>query len=413
MRPLDVRDTAPPRPARSLSGPADAVPSAPASGGTAPPSRIHLSKADIGDLEETYVLDALRSGWVAPLGPHVDAFEREVAERVGVAAAVALSSGTAALHLGLIGVGVGAGSAVLCPTLTFAATANAIRYTGAEPVFVDAREADGNLDVELALETVDRLRAEGRAVSALVAVDLFGRCVDYSHLERGLADRGVPLVEDAAESLGARFEGRAAGSFGAVAALSFNGNKILTTSGGGMLLTDDPAMAGRARHLATQAREPVPWYEHREVGYNYRLSNLLAAVGRAQLVRLDAMIARRRWIRSCYVDAVGALPGVRFLGGPSAPGTVDNGWLTVLVLQPGLARCSAAHLVDRLAASNIEARPIWKPMHRQPVNAGAGAVVTGVAERLFATGLALPSGSSMSDDDLDRVITVLRTALGG
>jgi dTDP-4-amino-4,6-dideoxygalactose transaminase len=375
-------------------------------------ARIHLSKADVGDVEAAFVLDALRSGWVAPLGPDVDAFEQELASRLGVGHALALSSGTAALHLALLGVGAGPGTAVLCPTLTFAASANAIVYTGATPVFVDAAADDGNVDAQLLLDATAVLQAEGVTVAAALVVDLFGRCADYPVLVEGLAARGVPLIEDAAESLGACLDGRPAGSFGRAAALSFNGNKVMTTSGGGMLLSDDGPLVERARYLSTQARQPVPWYEHVEVGYNYRLSNILAALGRAQLSRLDAMVARRRLIRQRYVAALGDLPGVRFLGGDGGQGRYqDNCWLTTIELDPERAAIGPEELLAKLSAEDIEARHLWKPMHRQPVFAAARAFTTGTAERLFERGLALPSGSSVSDEDLERVLDQLTGAL--
>ncbi len=371
-------------------------------------TRVHLSKADVTQLEADFVLDALRSGWVAPLGPHVDAFEREMAERTDVSFALALSSGTAALHLALLGVGAREGTVVLCPTMTFAASANAIVYTGATPVFIDSDNADGNVDAHLLLDAVDTLRAEGAEVAAAVIVDLFGRCADYGVLVEGLAARGVPLVEDAAESLGATFEGVPAGSFGHAGVLSFNGNKVMTTSGGGMLLSNDHELVERARYLATQARQPVPWYEHTDIGYNYRLSNLLAALGRGQLIRLDAMIARRREARRRYAEAVADLPGARLLPAPDVVARrVDNCWLTVLVLDPGAARLRPDELVAKLGAEDIEARHVWKPMHLQPVFAGERCFVTGAAEQLFDHGVALPSGSSMTDEELDRVVDAL------
>ena len=242
-------------------------------------------------------MEALRSGWAAPAGPMVDRFESEVALRTGVAGALALSSGTAALHLALLDVGARAGRLVVVPSMTFVASANAVVYTGAEPVFVDADPRDGNVDPALLIHAVDTLRAEGRDVCAVMTVDLFGRVVDYAGIVPALSERGIPLVEDAAEALGAHRGGQAAGSFGRAAALSFNGNKILTTSGGGMLLSDDLELLARARHLSAQARDPAPWYEHTEIGYNYRLSNVLAALGVAQLSRLDDMMSRRRGVR--------------------------------------------------------------------------------------------------------------------
>lgn len=370
---------------------------------------IHLSLADITELEEQYVLSALRSGWVAPLGPEVDRFEQEVAERVGVAGALALSSGTAALHLALLGLGVTHRSVVLVPTMTFAASANAVAYTGAELVFVDAREHDGNVDTDLVIEAVDELHAEGRIVGAVMSVDLYGRPADNAILEKALDDRGVPLIEDAAEALGAHDStGRAAGSFGAAAALSFNGNKVMTTSGGGMLLSDDLDLLARARYLSTQARQPVPWYEHVDIGYNYRLSNLLAALGRAQLARLDAMIGRRREINSRYRAALADVEGLTFLG---QEGDGGNDWLTSAVLDPALAGHSGPDLVGALNEREIEARHLWKPMHLQPVFRAHRSLLTGTAERLFEHGINLPSGSVLTDDQVDQVVEAVRAEL--
>ena len=372
------------------------------------PVPIHLSKADVTELEEQYVVDAIRSGWCAPLGPDVDAFEAEVAEVVGANHALALASGSAALHLALMEVGAGPGRVVVTPTMTFAATVNAVAYTGATPAFVDGLVDDANVAPHLLLDAVDTLRAEGADVCAVLTVDLFGRACDYAAIEPGLAERGVPLVEDAAEALGARRDGRAAGSFGRASAVSFNGNKIMTTSGGGMLLSDDPDLIAHARKLSTQAREPVPWYEHTEIGYNYRLSNLLAAFGRAQLSRLPEMITRRRAIRERYEAAL-APAGVRLLGGPDGE---DNCWLTAAVLPAELLRDGVDPVVAALNAQLIEARHLWKPMHQQPVFAGHRSFLDGTADDLFARGLLLPSGSALSDDDVDRVAAALLAELG-
>lgn len=376
-------------------------------------TRIHLSKAVATEVEEQYVLDALRSGWVAPLGPQVDAFEREIAERVGVGHALALSSGTAALHLALLGLGAGPGTVVVVPSMTFAASAMPVVYTGATPVFVDAEE-NGNLDASLMLEAIDTLRAEGATVAAAMSVDLFGRCADYDDLLPGLRARGIPLVEDAAEALGAAYHGRPAGSFGEVSALSFNGNKILTTSGGGMLLSDDRAAIERARYLSTQARLPVDHYEHVDVGYNYRLSNILAALGRAQLTRLDAMIARRREIRLTYAAALAGIPGVRVLGRPAEGrgDDEDNCWLTCIDIDPETGVTPQA-MIAELDRHDIEARRLWKPMHLQPVFATARAFVTGAAGRLFDQGVTLPSGSALTDEEIARVVSVVTATLGG
>lgn len=375
-------------------------------------TRINLSKAEVTTLEEEFVLDALRSGWIAPLGPHVDAFEREIAERCGVTGALALSSGTAALHLALLHAGARRGTTVVIPTMTFAATANAAAYTGADLAFVDSRQDDGNVDARLLLRAVDQLQQEGRTVVAALPVDLFGRCAELDLLERGLRDRGVVMIEDAAEALGASYQGRAAGSFGTAAALSFNGNKIMTTSGGGMLLSDDTDLLDRARYLSTQARQPVPWYEHTDIGFNYRMSNILAALGRGQLRRLDEMIARRREIRQRYVEALAPLPGVRVLGrgGPRDDAT-DNCWLTSIVLDPEVWRSRADDVVAVLSAQDIEARHLWKPMHLQPVYQAAPRFVNGTAERLFELGVNLPSGAGLTDAEIDRVCEALVASL--
>ena len=367
--------------------------------------RIYLSPPDVGSLEEEYVAAALRSGWVAPLGPEVDGFERDLADRVGVAHGVALSSGTAGLHLGLLALDVGPGDVVVTSTMTFAATANAIVYTGAEPYFVDADWVTGNMAPDLLEAALDRLRAAGERVAAVVPVDLLGKAVDYTAIEEIAARYGVPVLADAAESLGASHRGRAVGSFGRASVVSFNGNKIMTTSGGGMLLTDDEKLAARVRYLATQARQPVVHYEHTEIGYNYRLSNLLAALGRAQLTRLDAMIARRRALRDRYRARFAEVPGVDIFGGEGDEH--DNVWLTSILVDAPAAGWEPEELREALTEADIECRPLWKPMHLQPVFQGARGEITGASEQLFRTGLTLPSGSALSDTDVDRVFSVV------
>lgn len=373
-------------------------------------SKIYMSSPDVGDLEQEYVLNAMRSGWIAPLGPDVDGFEQDIATRVGVQHAVALSSGTAALHLALLGLGVGAGDTVVTATMTFAATANAIAYTGASPFFVDSDPVTGNISPALLEQALAQLAAEGRRVAAIVPVDLLGRSADYDEI-LPLADRyGIPVLADAAESLGASYRGKAAGSYGVAAALSFNGNKILTTSGGGMLLTDDEALAARARYLATQARQPVVHYEHVDIGYNYRMSNLLAALGRAQLSRLDAMIARRAAIRECYRELFAPVPGVSIFQGEGDES--DNKWLTSILVEPSASGWTAEELREWLNADQIESRPLWKPMHLQPVFADAGALVDGSAQHLFEVGITLPSGSVLDQGQLDRVQERIQSFLG-
>ena len=378
-------------------------------------SGIHLSKADVTEVEEQYVLDAIRSGWVAPLGPDVNAFEAEIATRAGVSHALALASGTAALHLGLLELGAGPGTAVIVPSMTFAASANPVIYTGAEPVFVDSR-ADGNVDPELMMTAVDTLTAEGTRVVAAMSVDLFGRCADYDEIVPGLRERGIPLIEDAAEAVGATYHGTPAGSFGEASVFSFNGNKIMTTSGGGMLLSNNGDLIDRARYLSTQARQPAEYYEHTEIGYNYRMSNILAALGRAQLSRLDGMLARRRQIHERYAESLADVPGVHFPGRDEVNeqgrgDDEDNCWLTCIVLDPATVRVSPSRLIAELASEDIETRRLWKPMHLQPAFASSRSFLNGESERLFDQGVTLPSGSALMDDEIDRVTKVLHTAL--
>lgn len=363
--------------------------------------RIHMSSPDVGELEEKYVLEALRSGWIAPLGPDVDQFENDMALRIGRRHAVALSSGTAALHLALLAHGIGHGDVVLTSSMTFAATANAISYTGAEPFFIDCLPTTGNMDPELLAEALRKLTEAGERVGAIVSVDLLGKAVDYTAIETLALQYGIPLVADAAESLGAFHANRPAGAWGDTAIFSFNGNKIMTTSGGGMLLTDSAEISAKVRYLATQARQPVVHYEHSDIGFNYRLSNLLAALGRAQLVRLDEMIERRRQHRSFYRRLFAGVKGISIFGGEED--SQDNFWLTSILVDPEIAGFDAAKLSAALSARNIESRPLWKPMHRQPIFRTARALVNGTSQRLFETGLTMPSGSALTRSELQTI----------
>jgi dTDP-4-amino-4,6-dideoxygalactose transaminase len=366
--------------------------------------RIFLSPPHVGDAERAMLLDAFDSNWVAPLGPHVDAFEAEMAGRLGVRRAVALSSGTAALHLALLSLGVGEGDTVLVPTMTFAATANAVTYVGAQPVFVDSDPSTWCLDPVLVEAELKRRLDAGEPVAAIVTVDLYGQCCDYDALTE-LSDRyGIPLIEDAAEALGSSYRGKAAGAFGAAGVLSFNGNKILTTSGGGMLVTDRDDIADAAKHLATQAREPVLHYEHRDIGYNYRLSNLLAAVGRAQLAQLPGRVAARRRINAVYTEAFREVRGVTMM--PQAPYGESNCWLTCVLLDPD-EFASPEQVCRFLAGHDIEARPTWKPMHLQPVFRETQRVGGAVSEAIYASGVCLPSGSALTRAQQRRVIEAL------
>jgi dTDP-4-amino-4,6-dideoxygalactose transaminase len=362
-------------------------------------ARIYLSPPELAGSELELLRDAVESNWIAPLGPHVDAFEAELAARLELPHALALSSGTAALHLALEVLGVAAGDEVWCSTLTFAATANAVRYVGATPVFVDSDRRTWNLDPALLAEALDAAARRGALPKAVIAVDLYGQVAELEPIAAACRRHGVFLVEDAAEALGAVYRGRPAGWFGDLSVLSFNGNKIITTSGGGALLGRERAWIDRARYLATQARSPVRHYEHEAVGYNYRLSNLLAAVGRAQLADLDRRVEARRATNRRYREALGGLPGWSFM--PEAPERRSTCWLSCATVADHALREA---LLDHLALQEIEARPLWKPMHLQPVFRGLRTIGGEVAEDLFARGLCLPSGSSLSAADRERVI---------
>ena len=373
-------------------------------------SRIYLSPPSVLGDEKAAIVAALASNWIAPLGPDVDGFEQDLADQVGVDHALVLSSGTAAIHLALLAMGVQAGDVVIVPSFTFIGSVNPAMYIGAEPWFVDSEPESWNLDLNLVREALETARAEGRRVAAVIPVDLLGQCVDYALLEAVCDEFGVPIFEDAAEALGATYRGRAAGSFGQAAALSFNGNKIITTSGGGALVSDDEELIARCRHLSTQAREPVLHYEHRDVGYNYRMSNLLAALGRAQLATLDDRVAARRALFDTYSDQLGDLDGIEFM--PEAGFGRSNRWLTALTIDPDRFGATNLDIIDVLAGDNIEARPVWKPMHLQPVFAGARMFGGAVCERLFSNGLCLPSGTQMTADDVARVVDGVRSVSG-
>lgn len=364
--------------------------------------RIFLSAPDVREAEKHLLMAAVESGWAAPAGPDLAAFEAEVATVSGVRHAVGLASGTAALHLALHALQVGDGDEVAVSSFTFAATANAVAYVGATPLFVDSDDAAWNMDPALLEDLLKERAAVGRLPAAVVCVDLYGQPADYRRIEPLCAEYGVPLIEDAAEAIGSSLDGRPAGSFGRAAVLSFNGNKLITTSGGGMLVADDETLIERVRFLSTQAKEPAPHYEHHEIGFNYRLSNLLAAFGRGQLAALDDRIARRRWFFDRYVECLGGVNGVSFQ--PEIRGGFCNRWLTCALIDPDVAGFSSEDLRLHLEADDIESRPMWKPMHQQKAYAGAPSVLNGVSDRLFAQGICLPSGSGMSDEDFDRVL---------
>ena len=377
-------------------------------------SRVYLSAPHLGTDEIVLVQEAFANNWVSPLGPHVDAFEQEMAARHGVAAAVALSSGTAALHLALIVQGVGRGDTVWCASLTFCGSANPIAYVGATPVFVDCERQSWNIDPALVAQGLDDAARAGRLPKAIISVDLYGQSADYEPLIAACDRHGVALIEDAAEALGATYRGRPAGVFGRCGILSFNGNKIITTSGGGMLLSNDKRLCDEARFLATQARDPGPCYEHSRIGYNYRLSNVCAGIGRGQLRVLDQRVNARRQVAKRYQQLLADVPGLSFAPDlDHLPGTRCTRWLSVIQLDPRTARATPEQLRVAMESENIEARHVWKPMHLQPVFKGCSTLGGAVAEEFFARGLCLPSSSSLSEADQDRVISVLKKHLVG
>jgi len=369
-------------------------------------SRIYLAPPHMSGTELDMVREAFESNWIAPLGPHVDAFEQEFAEVVEVGHGVALSSGTAALHLALLLLGVGAGDEVFCSDLTFAATAFAITYVGASPVFLDCDRGSWNMDPGLFEEALEARARRGKLPKAVIVVDLYGQSADWDPILAACEQCGVPVIEDAAEALGATYKGRPVGGFGRFGVFSFNGNKIITTSGGGMLVSGDGDAVARARFLATQARDPAPHYQHSEIGYNYRMSNILAAIGRGQLRVLAERVEDRRRTFSWYQELLGNLPGLAFM--PEAEYGRPTRWLTCLTIDPKAYGATREEVRLALEAENIEARPVWKPMHLQPVFEGCETVGGAVSEELFELGLCLPSGSALNRGDVERIAGIVR-----
>jgi len=369
-------------------------------------NRLYLSPPHLDGRERDLLLEAFDSNWITTLGPQVDAFEKEVCDKIGIKHAAALSSGTAALHLALLMLGVGSRDEVICSDLTFAASANAIVYLGAQPVFVDSDCTTWNIDPGLLIEELVSCSKKGRLPKAAIIVDLYGQCADYARILEVCRRFGIPIIEDAAEAIGATYEGNAAGRFGAMGVFSFNGNKIITTSGGGMLISNNEEYIKRAKYFSTQARDPAPHYQHSQIGYNYRLSNILAAIGRGQLARLDAKISRREEISFFYKQELSSLPGIEFM--PIAAYGKPNYWLTVILVTPKLFGVDREAIRLALEAENIESRPIWKPMHMQPVFADSRVRGGAVSEDLFARGLCLPSGNQMTEEDLERVVSTVR-----
>lgn len=371
-------------------------------------SRIYLSPPHLSGLEQQYVEEAFAGNWVAPLGPNVDAFEAEFCAATGAQHALATSSGTAALHLALMLAGVGTGDEVLVSTLTFAASANPVVYLGGHPTFLDSERASWNMDPDLLATTLARRARRRHLPKAVVLVHLFGQSADLDPLLAACHHYGVPLVEDAAEALGADYKGHMPGTLGATGIYSFNGNKIITTSGGGMLVGANAEQIAQARKLATQARDPAPYYQHSSIGYNYRMSNVLAGIGRGQLAVLETRVEARRRNFALYQALLGHLPGVDFM--PEAPWGRATRWLTVMTLDPAAFGADVETVRLALEHANIESRPVWKPLHLQPVFKGCEAIGGAVAEVFFARGLCLPSGSNLADDDVARVADVICAA---
>jgi dTDP-4-amino-4,6-dideoxygalactose transaminase len=367
--------------------------------------QILLSTPHMGDRELEFVKEAFDTNWIAPVGPHVDAFEQEFCQVVGAQHAAAVSSGTSALHLALRLIGIEPGDEVFCSTLTFIATASPITYLGAKPVFIDSDRTSWNLDPGLLKDALDRRARLGKLPKALVLVHLYGQSADIEPILKACESYEIPVIEDAAESLGATYKERSPGTFGRIGIYSFNGNKIITTSGGGMLVSDDPDLVAKARFLATQARDPAPHYQHSEIGYNYRLSNVLAGIGRGQLRVLGERVNARRRNFEVYQQALGHLPGIEFM--PEAAFGRATRWLTCLTIDSAAFGADREKVRIELAKQQIEARPVWKPLHLQPVFDGCEYIGCTVAEDLFERGLCLPSGSNLTLEDLERVIQAI------
>ena len=368
-------------------------------------NRVYLSPPHVGAEERRLLLEAFESNWIAPVGPHIDRFEREFAERLSLPDAVALSSGTAALHLALHIVGVTRHDEVITSTLTFAATANAITYLGARPVFIDSTTSTWTMDPDLLEEELETCARRGRLPKAVMTVDLYGQCADYDRLTSICRKYDVPLIADASEALGATYRDEQAGRFGEMAAFSFNGNKIITSGGGGMLVSKRTDWLARARFLASQARDPAPHYEHSEIGFNYRMSNLLAAVGLGQLRNLDRRLVQRREHNDYYRRQFDTLPGIEVM--PEASYGRSNCWLTCITIDPHRFGATREDLRQQLELGNIESRPVWKPMHLQPAFNGCRVRGGAVSQRLFERGLCLPSGSSLTSKDRERVVDTI------
>jgi len=372
--------------------------------------RIYLSVPHMGEDEERFVHEAFESNWLSTVGPNLTAFEEDFSKRLGGLPSVALSSGTAALHLALRLVGVGPGDEVFVPTLTFIGGVNPVRYLGAKPVFLDSERQSWNLDPQLLVDTLKARAAKGRLPRAVIVVHLYGQSADMDPILEACARYDVTVIEDAAEALGTLYKGKPAGTLGHLGVFSFNGNKIITTTGGGMLAARNKAWIDKARFWSTQAKDPGIAYEHTEVGYNYRLSNVLAGIGRGQLRVLDQRVEQRRAVAFRYRDAFRDVPGLEFA--PQAPWGLHTNWLTCFLVDAARFGATRDDVIAALEKQNIESRPVWKPMHLQPLNRDCEAIGGAVAEDLFSRGVCLPSSSSLSEADQAQVIGVVRSLAG-
>ncbi len=367
--------------------------------------RILLSVPHMGGNEQAYVNEAFATNWLSTVGPNISAFEAEFERHIGMPS-VALSSGTAAMHLGLRLLGVGPEDEVFCPTLTFVATANPILYLGAKPVFLDSERTSWNLDPELLRTALRQRAAENRLPKAVIVVHLYGQPADMDPILEACANYGIPVLEDAAEGLGSTYKGKPVGTHSGLAAYSFNGNKIITTTGGGMLAGCNGEWMNRARFWATQARDNAVWYEHSQMGYNYRMSNVLAGIGRGQLEVLETRVRQRRAIAFRYRDAFADLDGISFM--PQSPHGIHTNWLSCFLIDEARFGRSRDTLIAALDVVGIESRPVWKPMHLQPLYQKTECFGGKVAEDLFRRGICLPSSSSLTGDDQMRVIDAVR-----
>jgi dTDP-4-amino-4,6-dideoxygalactose transaminase len=373
-------------------------------------TKIWLSSPHMGGTEQKYVNEAFETNWIAPLGPHVDGFEQDLAEYTKVQHAAALSSGTAAIHLALIMLGIKAGDEVICQSMTFSATANPIAYLGAIPVFVDSEQDTWNMCPELLREAIKDRFAKGKTPKAIIPVHLYGMPAKMDQILAVAKEFNIPVIEDAAEALGSSINGKSAGSFGTLGVLSFNGNKIITTSGGGALISDNEDYIKKSRFLATQARDAAPHYQHSEIGYNYRMSNVCAAIGRGQMEILDDHIENRRNNFGFYKTNLSNLAGIGFLEEPE--GYRSNRWLTTMLIDPKLTGgITREDIRIELEKDNIESRPLWKPMHLQPIFENCPYYGNGISEMLFNMGLCLPSGSNLTKNDLNRVVNGISKSL--